>query len=59
MDLRSTVKEAIESHDTSDAVLNSLKELFAKDAAGIDKNDTNTLAKVVFDFVIEEAERID
>ncbi|TFH11388.1 MAG: nucleoside-diphosphate kinase [Candidatus Thorarchaeota archaeon] len=59
MDLRSTVKDAIESRDTSDAVLNSLKELFAKDAAGIDKNDTNTLAKVVFDFVIEEAEKID
>jgi nucleoside-diphosphate kinase len=59
MDLRSTVKDAIENRDTSDSVLNSLKEYFAKDAAGIDKNDTDTLAKVVFDFVIEEVEKTD
>ena len=59
MDLRSVVKDAIEARDTSDKVLNSLKELFAKDAAGIEKNDTDTLAKVVFDFIIEEAEKTD
>jgi nucleoside-diphosphate kinase len=59
MDLRSAVKDAIEHHDTSDNVLNSLKILFAKDAAGIDKNDTDTLAKVVFDFVLEEVEKTD
>jgi len=59
MDLRRAVKDAIENRDTSDNVLNSLKELFAKDAAGIEKNDTDTLAKVVFDFVIEEAEKTD
>ena len=59
MDLRSTVKDAIEHRDISDNVLNSLKALFAKDAAGIKKNDTDTLAKVVFDFVIEEVEKTD
>ena len=59
MDLRSAVKDAIEHRDTSDNVLNSLKNLFAKDAAGIDKNDTDTLAKVVFDFIIEEIEKTD
>ena len=59
MDLRSVVKDAIEARDTSDKVLNSLKELFAKDAAGIEKNDTDTLANVVFDFIIEEAEKTD
>lgn len=59
MDLRRIVKDAIENRDTSDTVLNSLKELFAKDAAGIEKKDTDTLAKVVFDFIIEEAEKTD
>lgn len=59
MDLRSAVKDAIENRDTSDNVLNSLKVLFAKDAAGIERNDTDTLAKVVFDFIIEEAEKTD
>jgi len=57
--LRSTVKDAIENRDTSDSVLDSLKDLFAKDAADIDKTDTDTLAKVVFDFVIEEVEKTD
>ena len=57
MDLRSVVKDAIENRDTSSEVLISLKELFAKDAVGIEKDDTDTLAKVVFDFVIEEAEK--
>ncbi len=57
MDLRNVVKDAIENRDTSNDVLNSLKELFAKDAVGIEKEDTDTLAKVVFDFVIEETEK--
>jgi hypothetical protein len=57
MGLRNIVKDAIENRDTSDSVLNSLKELFGKDAAGIEKNDTDRLAKVVFDFIIEEAEK--
>ncbi len=57
MDLRNVVKDAIENRDTSNDVLNSLKELFAKDAVGIEKEDTDTLAKVVFDFVKEEAEK--
>ncbi|MFW9844175.1 MAG: nucleoside-diphosphate kinase [Candidatus Thorarchaeota archaeon] len=59
MDIRSVVKNAIEKRDTSDAVLDSLKTLFAKDAAGIERNDTDALAKVVFDFVIEEVEKTD
>ena len=57
MDLRSVVKDAIENRDTSSTVIDSLKELFAKDAVGIEKEDTDTLAKVVFDFVIEEVEK--
>jgi nucleoside-diphosphate kinase len=57
MAIRDVVKNAIENKDTSDEVLNSLKELFAKDASGIDKSDTDTLAKVVFDFVIDEVEK--
>jgi nucleoside-diphosphate kinase len=57
MELRNVVKNAIENHDTSDNVLNSLKNLFAKDAANIDKVHTDTLAKVVFDFILEEVEK--
>ncbi|MHA1862158.1 MAG: nucleoside-diphosphate kinase, partial [Candidatus Thorarchaeota archaeon] len=57
MDLRSVVKDAIENLDTSDKVLNSLKELLAKDASGVERNDTDTLATVVFDFIKEEVEK--
>lgn len=57
MDLRSVVKDAIENRDTSSTVIDSLKELFAKDAVGIEKEDTDTLATVVFDFVKEEVEK--
>jgi len=57
MVIRDVVKNAIENRDISDNVLNSLKDLFAKDASGIDRSDTDTLAKVVFDFVIEEVEK--
>jgi len=57
MAIRDVVKNAIENRNISDNVLNSLKDLFAKDASGIDKSDTDTLAKVVFDFVIEEVEK--
>jgi len=57
MDLRSVVKDAIENRDASSEVLQSLKELFAKDAVGIEKEDTDTLAKVVFDYVKEEVEK--
>jgi len=57
MDLRSVVKDAIENLDISDKVLNSLKELFAKDANGVERNDTDTLATVVFDFIKEEVEK--
>lgn len=57
MDLRSVVKDAIENRDTSNDALNSLKNLFAKDADGIEKEDTDTLANVVFDFVKEEVEK--
>ena len=57
MALRSVVKDAIENCDISSTVIDSLKELFAKDAVGIEKEDTDTLATVVFDFVKEEVEK--
>ena len=57
MALRSVVKDAIENRDISSTVIDSLKELFAKDAVGIEKEDTDTLATVVFDFVKEEVEK--
>ena len=55
--LRNVVKDAIETGDTSKQVVESLEDLFHKDAAGISKNDTDTLAKVVFDFIKEEVEK--
>jgi nucleoside-diphosphate kinase len=56
-DLREVVRTAIENRDTSDHVLQSLKELLSKDAAGIKKKEINALAKAIFDFVKEEAEK--
>ncbi len=55
--LRTTVKDAIENHDVSDKVLLTLKDLFSRDAEGINRKDTDTLAKVVFDFIREEVEK--
>lgn len=55
--LREVVRTAIENRDTSDHVLQSLKELLSKDAVGIKKKEINALAKAIFDFVKEEAEK--
>jgi nucleoside-diphosphate kinase len=57
MKLRGVVKDAIESQDASNKTLESLKDLFSKDAAGISKDDTDALAKAVFDFIKEEIEK--
>jgi nucleoside-diphosphate kinase len=57
MKLRGVVKDAIESQDASNKTLESLKDLFNRDAAGISKNDTDALAKAVFDFIKEEIEK--
>jgi nucleoside-diphosphate kinase len=57
MKIRKVVKSAIENKDASDTTLNSLKDLFSKDAAGISKHETDTLAKVVLDFIKEEIKK--
>ena len=57
MKLREVVKNAIESQDISVKTLESLKDLFSKDAAGIHKDRTDALAKAVFDFIQEETEK--
>ena len=57
MQIRDVVKTAIEEKDTSIAVLGLLKDLFSKDSQGISKSDTDTLAKAVFSFIEEEAEK--
>ncbi|MFW9908421.1 MAG: nucleoside-diphosphate kinase [Candidatus Thorarchaeota archaeon] len=57
MRLREVVKDAIENHDTSNRPLELLKDLLSKDAADISKDKTDTLAKVVFEFIIEEIEK--
>lgn len=57
MKIRDTVKSAIESHDTSDKVLDSLVELLGKDAKGISPEEISALATVIFDFVKEEVEK--
>jgi nucleoside-diphosphate kinase len=56
-DLREVVKTAIENRDTSNYVLQLLKELLSKDADGIKRKEINALAKAIFDFVKEEAEK--
>jgi nucleoside-diphosphate kinase len=56
-ELREVVKNAIENQDISDMPLESLKDLFSKDAAGIQKDKTDALAKVVFDFIKEEIKK--
>jgi nucleoside-diphosphate kinase len=57
MKLREVVKNAIENQDSSETTLESLKDLFSKDSAGISKDETDALAKVVFDFIMEEIEK--
>jgi nucleoside-diphosphate kinase len=57
MEIRAVVKNAIESKDTSDSVLESLIRLLEKDAKGITKEEITALASVIFDFVKEEVEK--
>ncbi len=57
MEIRNTVKNAIESGDTSDAVLQKLIDLLGKDAEGIPADQIKALAKTIFDFVVEEVEK--
>jgi nucleoside-diphosphate kinase len=57
MKLREVVKDAIESQDGSNETLESLKDLFSRDATGISKDDTDALATAVFDFIKEEIEK--
>lgn len=56
-EIREIVKDAIESKDTSDGVLESMKSLLEKDAEGISNDDISSLARVIFDFVKEEVEK--
>ncbi|TFF86798.1 nucleoside-diphosphate kinase [Candidatus Thorarchaeota archaeon] len=57
MAIRNIVKESIANKDTSRSVLHSLEDLIAKDASGISEADTDALAKAVFSFIQEEAEK--
>jgi nucleoside-diphosphate kinase len=57
MKIRDVVQSAIENHDTSVKVLESLVELLGKDAKGISPEEISALASVIFDFVKEEVEK--
>ena len=57
MGIRDVVKNAIENHDTSDNVLQSLVQLLGKDSKGITPEEISALASVIFDFVKEEVEK--
>ncbi len=57
MAIRDLVRLSIENQDTSESALRNLTDLFGKDADGISTKDIATLAKVIFDFVIEEVEK--
>ncbi|MBN2228989.1 MAG: nucleoside-diphosphate kinase [Candidatus Thorarchaeota archaeon] len=57
--LRDVVKNAIEHRDVSNDVLQTLQDLFSRDAEGISKQETDMLAKAVFDFIKEEVEKVE
>ncbi len=57
MEIRKTVVDAIEHNDTSEEVIDRLTELLGKDAAGIDSRDIRALARVIYDFIIEEVDK--
>ena len=57
MQIREVVKTAIESKDTSPTILESLQDLLSKDSEGVDEDEIKALAKAIFDFVKEEAEK--
>lgn len=57
MKIRKVVTDAIDSSDSSDIVLKSLIDFLGKDAKGIEKSEIEALAKVIFDYIIEEIEK--
>jgi nucleoside-diphosphate kinase len=57
MEIRDVVKNAIENHDISDNVLESLVRLLGKDSKDITHEEITALASVIFDFVKEEVEK--
>lgn len=57
MEIRDVVKNAIENHDISDDVLQSLVQLLGKDSKGVAPEEITALASVIFDFVKEEVEK--
>ena len=57
MEIRDVVKNAIENHDISDNVLESLVRLLGEDSKDITHEEITALASVIFDFVKEEVEK--
>ena len=57
MEIRDVVKNAIENHDISDNVLESLVRLLGEDSKNITHEEITALASVIFDFVKEEVEK--
>lgn len=57
MEIREVVEKAIENHDISENVLQSLIQLLGKDSKGITPEEVKALASVIFDFVKEEVEK--
>jgi hypothetical protein len=57
MEIRDIIKNAIENHDTSDNVLQSLILFLGKDSKDITPEEISALGSVIFDFVKEEVEK--
>ncbi|NHI83334.1 MAG: hypothetical protein EAX81_03425 [Candidatus Thorarchaeota archaeon] len=57
LEIRETVKKAIEEGNTSQNVLLTLQKLYGMDAEGVPESEVAALAKAVFDFIIEEVEK--
>jgi nucleoside-diphosphate kinase len=58
MEIRDIVKDSIEKRDTNPDIQESLMLFLQKDAEGIDIGDINTLARTIYDLIIENIEKV-
>lgn len=57
MMIRDVVRNAIEDHDTSDKVLETLTDLLSKDSKDCSSAEIHALATAIFDFIKEEVDK--
>lgn len=57
MDLRNTVKNAIENKSASDDVKSDIEQILTKDSEDIAQGDIRALSAAIHDFILEELEK--